>query len=140
MEQLAKLINDYGLGIGLVIVLCYISYSIIKHILKQGDNLLKLAMEQNEKWQKVVNEHTAQAREFHNISIEAYRHQREENNKIIDRIDKSNDLLIKHEEEVSAAREMLNRSSEQGQREHEKICQCLDDIKEGLVRINGYKH
>lgn len=81
--NILKIITETGIGVGLVVVLCYISYAIIKHILKQGDNLLKMAMEQNEKWQKVIDEHTAQVREFHNQMNEASKYQRSEHAEII---------------------------------------------------------
>lgn len=134
-----KIITEYGIGVGLVVVLCYISYKIIMYILSQSDNLMKLAMEQNAKWQDVINNHTAQAREFHSTSMEAFRRLREEHDKMMSKEDKVSELLVKHEEEVSSARVTLSSLNSQGRQEHERICKCLDDIIYKLKELNG-KH
>ncbi len=70
-DTLTEILGKYGIGAMVVVVLCIISYAIIKHILKQSDKILESAMQANEKWQKVIDEHTSQAREFHNTQTEA---------------------------------------------------------------------
>jgi len=77
----------------MMIVLCFISYLIIKHILKQSDKILDSSMQANEKWQKVIDEHTAQAKEFHNQVIEAHRYQKIEHEKMIENLGEQGQIL-----------------------------------------------
>jgi hypothetical protein len=87
MEGLVtKAFIDGGAVLGAFIVIAIFFLIILKHFLKQNELILQMAIEQNEKWQKVIDEHTAQAREFHNRSAEADKFQREEHKSMIEQM------------------------------------------------------
>jgi len=86
METIANsgLINsvkDLGFGVGFM-ALCFV---VVLYILKQQKEILAQAKEERavflttiERFTKAIEDHTAQAREFHNNTTEAHRFQREE--------------------------------------------------------------
>lgn len=73
----------YGIGALVIVVLCLISYRIIRHILAQSDIILKQAMEAQKEWQRVIEAHNTRAAEYHTQITEAHRFQREEHMKIL---------------------------------------------------------
>ena len=79
-----------GITIGSVIILLFI---VIKWTLATTRDIMKQASIERECWTKVVdrmneawNNHTVQAREFHDSVQEAHKHQREEHSKMIDNL------------------------------------------------------
>jgi len=128
ITQLITLVDKYGIATVLVVLLVVMSYLIIRHILKQSDAIMNMAMAMNEKWQKTIDEHTAQAREFHNQVSEAHKHGRDEHEKIMTSLNQicenSKISLIEHERRKD---------------EHEKMITNLNDITVTLGRINGFK-
>jgi hypothetical protein len=73
-----------------------------------------------------IDEHTTQAKEFHNEVRTAHGYQREEHNKLIDGM-------------TSMCGE-IKRCSENTQKEHERMITNLDEQAKVLLRINGEKH
>jgi ABC-type transport system involved in cytochrome bd biosynthesis fused ATPase/permease subunit len=74
-------VKDLGFGVGFM-VLCFV---IVFYILRQQKDILQQAKEERavflstiEKFTKAIDDHTAQAREFHNNVTEAHKYQREE--------------------------------------------------------------
>jgi hypothetical protein len=74
-------VKDLGFGVGFM-ALCFI---IVFYILKQQKEILQQAKEERavflytiERFTKAIEDHTAQAREFHNNVTEAHKFQREE--------------------------------------------------------------
>ena len=74
-------VKDLGFGVGFM-VLCFV---IVFYILKQQKEILQQAKEERgvflgtiERFTKAIEDHTAQAREFHNNVTEAHKFQREE--------------------------------------------------------------
>jgi len=74
-------VKDLGFGVGFM-VLCFV---IVFYILRQQKDILLQAKEERSvfldtigKLTKAIDEHTAQAREFHNNVTEAHKFQREE--------------------------------------------------------------
>ena len=74
-------VKDLGFGVGFM-VLCFV---IVFYILRQQKEILLQAKDERtvflstiEKFTKSIDEHTAQAREFHNNVTEAHKFQREE--------------------------------------------------------------
>ncbi len=94
-DVMAEIIGKYGVGALVIIVLCVISFLIIRHILKQSDKILDSAMVANEKWQKAIDEHTAQAREFHNVVNQAHEYQRKEHERMITNLDEQAKILVR---------------------------------------------
>ncbi len=82
IKDVGWLISNFGVVAGLLIILilalCWISYRIIMHIIKQSNDILKIAMDMNEKWQKAIETHTEQAKEFHTQVNQAHEYQRKE--------------------------------------------------------------
>jgi len=74
-------VKDLGFGVGFM-VLCFV---IVFYILRQQKDILQQAKEERavflstiERFTKAIEDHTVQAREFHNNVTEAHRFQREE--------------------------------------------------------------
>lgn len=119
---LAELFGKHGIGVGLIIVLCVISYLIIRHILNQSSKILDMAMSLNEKWQKCIDEHTAQASAFHNQVSEAHKYQRDEHKEMIESL------------------QIMNANAEQRGKALDRINDNLEEQGKVLARINGIKH
>lgn len=95
IDTMADILGKYGIGALVIVVLCVISFLIIKHILTQSDKILDSAMQVNEKWQKAIDEHTAQAREFSTAVNTAHEFQRKEHEKMIANLDEQAKILVR---------------------------------------------
>ena len=80
---LVDILVKHGIGTALTIVGCVILWRLIRHILDQQAQIMKMALEQNEHWQTVINQHTHSAKSFHEEVKEAHRFQREEHKEMI---------------------------------------------------------
>ena len=118
--NIVDIIAKSGMGVGAFIVLCFISYSIIKHILIQSNKIMDMAIGMNREWQKVIDEHTANAKEFHDISLRAFDHIREEHKDL----DNNQKELTKTLAQLNDSVGTVNRS--------------LKETEQALGRINGY--
>lgn len=112
--------KEGGLILVLVIVLSIISFFIIRHMLCQSDKILKMAMDMNEKWQKVIGEHTSQNKSSQERADEAHRYQREEHREMITTLTN------------------INSDAQVKQKALEKICDNLDEQGKVLARMNGH--
>lgn len=121
-KEFIDIIIKSGMGVGAFVILCAISYAIIKHILKQSDTIMSVAMKTNAEWQKVIDEHTLNAKEFHNISSRAFEYIREE-----------------HKELSQNQRELLQEIREMG-KSIEIVNKSLEETEKALGRINGHKN
>lgn len=123
MEGLTlKGLLEGGMGVGMAMALICIIILVIKHVLKSQDKILDMATVQNAGWQKVMDEHTSQAKEFHTQVSEAHKYQREEHK------EQSSKLI----EEVTMTCAMLKLI--------EKVSMNLEEQGKTLARINGYTH
>ena len=120
-KELIDIITKSGMGVGAFVILCLISYAIIKHILKQSDMIMTVAMKTNAEWQKVIDEHTLNAKEFHNISSRAFEYIRNE-----------------HKELSENQRELLQEIKEMG-KSIVIVNKSLEETEKALGRINGHK-
>ena len=120
--ELIDIITKSGMGVGAFVVLCLISYSIIKHILTQSSKIMDMAIGMNREWQKVIDEHTSNAKEFHDTSLRAFDHIREEHKDL----DNNQKELTKTLAKLNDSVEMVNKS--------------LKETEQALGRINGYAH
>lgn len=120
-KDIIELITKSGMGVGAFIILCLISYAIIKHILKQSDMIMNTAMKTNAEWQKVIDEHTANAKEFHDTSTRAFEYIRQEHKELSD-----NQKALLQELKLFG-------------KELEVIGKSLKETEQALGRINGYK-
>jgi uncharacterized protein (DUF2267 family) len=125
VKALAGIFDNYGFIAGLlvvlILVLCFLSYKILKYFFAQNEKILNMAMDMNTKWQKVIDDMTSNNREFFNQSREAHNYQRQEHKEMITSLEVINlNAKIRHE--------VLS-----------KICDNLDKQGKVLVRINGYK-
>ena len=73
----------HGIGTCLTLVGCFLFYMLIKHILSQQTEIMKMATSQNQHWQGIISEHSSNAKLFHNEVKEAHKFQREEHKEII---------------------------------------------------------
>lgn len=73
-----------GLGAGMAVTIAFMFYKVLMHILRQQESIMQMATMQNEKWQKSLDEHTSQARQFHEQVAEAHKYQREEHIKMLE--------------------------------------------------------
>jgi len=119
-STIIDVITKSGMGVGAFIILCLISYSIIKHILTQSNKIMDMAIGMNREWQKVIDEHTANAKEFHDTSLRAFDHIREEHKDL----DSNQRELTKVLKELSDSVDTVNKS--------------LKETEQALGRINGY--
>ena len=119
--NLIDIVTKSGMGVGAFIILCLISYSIIKHILTQSNKIMDMAIGMNREWQKVIDEHTANAKEFHDTSLRAFDHIREEHKDLEINQKKLSEILNKLSDNV----DLMNKS--------------IRATEEALGRINGYK-
>ena len=110
------------MGVGAFIILCLISYSIIKHILTQSNKIMDMAIGMNREWQKVIDDHTANAKEFHDTSLRAFGYIREEHKDL----DSNQRELTKVLKELIDSVDTVNKS--------------LKETEQALGRINGYAH
>lgn len=120
--NIIEIITKSGMGVGAFIILCLISYSIIKHILTQSNKIMDMALKTNNEWQKVIDEHTANAKEFHDTSLRALDHIREEHKE-----------LDANQRKLGETLEKLNNSIE-------AVNRSLKETEAALGRINGYAH
>lgn len=88
MSEFFKVLAENGIGVGLAGIIAFMFYKVLMHTLKQQENILNMATEQNEKWQKTIDEHTAQAKIFHEQSNDAHKYQREEHLKMMEYLGK----------------------------------------------------
>lgn len=95
IETMVEVLGKYGIGGLMMIVLCFISYLIIKHILKQSDKILDSAMTAQKEWQRAIDEHTAQAKSFHDQVTEAHRYQKQEHEKMIENLGEQAKVLAR---------------------------------------------
>jgi len=77
-DSIVKALAENTLGALLAISIVYMFYRVLSHILTQQEHIMKMAITQNEHWQGVIAEHTANAKTFHEEVKEANRFQREE--------------------------------------------------------------
>lgn len=120
--QIIDVITKSGMGVGAFIILCLISYAIIKHILATNNKILDMAMKTNAEWQKVIDEHTLNAKEFHNISSKAFEYIRSEHKELSD----NQRALAQEIKEMGKSIEMVNKS--------------LEETERALGRINGHRN
>jgi len=93
MDTFWQLFKEGGIIVGMFVVIAFFFFTILKYFIDQGSTLMEALLKQqesfqamNQNWQKIIDEHTAQAREFHTRSAEADRFQRDEHLKIMDGI------------------------------------------------------
>lgn len=79
-------------------------------------------MGMNKEWQKVIDEHTANAKEFHDTSLRAFDHIRDEHKDL----DSNQKELTKTLSKLNDSVELVNKS--------------LKETEAALGRINGYVH
>lgn len=148
MEGLAvKALTESGLAIGFGIAVTLLLFFIVKHILKQQEKIMDMATIQNMGWQKALDEHTAQAKAFHETSSDAHKYQREEHLKCIDGISTVCHALELSSEGNKSFRNFVSENLDVRKKEQEKILIALEgvvnNLKEvslSLGRINGYTH
>ena len=119
-STIIDVITKSGMGVGAFIILCLISYSIIKHILTQSNKIMEMGMGKKKEWEKGIEEHTANAKEFHDTSLRAFDHIREEHKDL----DSNQRELTKVLKELSDSVDTVNKS--------------LKETEQALGRINGY--
>jgi hypothetical protein len=100
-----KVFSEGGAVLGVLIILSLFFWFILRHFIQQSNMVLEMAIKQNESWQKVIDEHTAQAREFHNRSALGDSYQREEHKSIMETLAKMTTTFI--EEHNNRSRENL---------------------------------
>lgn len=90
MEGWMNFCREMGLGVTLAIATFAAFFFLLKWVLKASEKMLERMHEQEmrawtvmEGYQKALQEHTAQAKEFHNSVQEAHRFQREEHKEMI---------------------------------------------------------
>ena len=83
--------KTYGPIAATLIVICILLFFILRWVFKNQDNILCMAKSQNEAWQKVIQEHTENAKVFyiqviadHSNQKDAGNYQREEHIKMMD--------------------------------------------------------
>lgn len=135
-NTMVEVVGKYGIGALVILVLCFISYKIIKHLLMQSDRILESSIIAQEKWQKAIDDHTIQAREFHQQVSDAHKFQREEHNVMMKSLEENCRAIVEFRLNI----ENFNKDHEASQRISQKICDNLDEQKAILVRINGFKH
>lgn len=142
-----KAFIEGGIGIGLAIALVALFYLVVKHVLKSQDKILDMATVQNEGWQKVINEHTSQAKVFHDSVTEAHKYQRDEHKECSNGIVSVCNNLTLMNEASKSFRTFVESQLETRKKEQEKILEALqkvvvnlDEVSVTLGRINGYKH
>jgi len=92
-DLLVSAYREGGLILLLVVALCFISWSIIKHILKTNDTTLKLAMDAQEKWQKAIDNATNAIQAFREEVKSAHGYQREEHKEMIANLQEQGQIL-----------------------------------------------
>ena len=97
MDSWMNFAREMGLGVTLAIATFAAFFFLLKWVLKASEKMLERMHEQElrawatmEGYQKALQEHTAQAKEFHNTVQEAYRFQREEHKQMIDTLGRIN--------------------------------------------------
>jgi len=110
----------------------------LRWVFKNQEHLISLANEQNEKWQKVIESHSNNAKEFHtkvskdHESIKkGYDYQREEHNKMLEGLKEVTEGMKSEQERFYIQHRQRNE-------EHKKMIESLDEINSCLGRINGY--
>ena len=83
LPELFKFCTENSLGVLLAIIIAYMFYRVLMHILSQQKDIMKMATEQNSHWQTVISEHTANAKVFHEEVKEAHKCQRVEHDKML---------------------------------------------------------
>ena len=87
LPELFKFCTENSLGVLLAIIIAYMFYRVLMHILSQQKDILKMATEQNVHWQAVISEHTNNAKTFHEEVKEAHKCQRIEHEKMLTHLD-----------------------------------------------------
>lgn len=89
--------REMGLGVTLAIATFAAFFFLLKWVLKASEKMLERMHEQEMKswqvmegYQKALNEHTSQAKEFHNAVQEAHKYQREEHKQMIETLGRIN--------------------------------------------------
>jgi hypothetical protein len=121
IEILLEAVTKNGIGAVVIIVLCFISYAIIKHILAQSNDILKATMIAQQEWRNSLDQHTSSAKEFHLSVIEGLRRAREEHSEI-----------QKQSATIADTQRKTNELISNMQIEHKEMILTLG-------RINGYK-
>ena len=85
--ELLQSCTENSLGVILAIVIAYMFYRVLMHILSQQKDIMKMATEQNTHWQSVISEHSSNAKVFHDEVKEAHRCQRVEHEKMLAHLD-----------------------------------------------------
>lgn len=84
--DLVKVFQDFGLeggfAVGAFMFMATISFFLIKWALRQQDKILDMADKNTERWQKALDDHTSQAKDFHKEVKDAHMYQRQEHEKI----------------------------------------------------------
>lgn len=133
LTNLAKLISELGVTAVVVGAVLFASWkllnwgkAIVDNAMTQLERERDRSAEVYSKMSKAIDEHTAQAREFHVEVRNAHVYQREEHCKLIDG--------------MSSVCSEIKICGENTQREHERIIENLDEQHKVLLRINGEKH
>jgi len=83
--------TKHGLGIVLALIVGLLVYKIVMfllnkvvtHILEQQSLIMKMAIEQNEKWQRVVDDVSNKIQKLDEVSATAHGYQREEHKEMV---------------------------------------------------------
>jgi len=78
-----KCITENSLGVVLAVIIAFFFYKVLMHILAHQSDITKMATEQNEHWQGIISEHSANAKAFHEEVKDAHKYQREEHKEMI---------------------------------------------------------
>lgn len=148
MESVAvKAMTEAGLAIGFGIAGILLLFFIVKHVLRQQEKILDMATVQNNNWQKSLDEHTSQAKAFHEQVAEAHKYQREEHSECHKNIGNICSSISTMDEKDKLFRSYVTENLEVRRKQQEKISETLDNVANilrevtaKLGTINGIKH
>lgn len=138
LMTIVKTLGEFGMGIVAVAAILFMSWRLLIKGEKVLDRVMNEAAADRERaadlfkrLAQVIDEHTAQAKVFHDQSTSAHGFQREEHKDMICNL---RDICSSMKEQV----DMLKRVDEDRGKEHREMIKCLVEIQTALGRINGY--